>query len=188
MHPACSAAVERAAQALAGAGHLVEPFDWDPMPVANAYKTVRRVSLAAWPGDPEEYGEGVRKLIAEGRPILGQEFFLAHQSGLKAARRIRDALEGGFDAVLTPTLGLVPMPIGEVPPFLGDAWNQHVQFVLPVSFSRLPAISIPAGGAEGLPVGVQLVGHWAREHDLLEVAEALEALPGFGFERPPNFD
>ncbi|TME19118.1 MAG: amidase [Chloroflexi bacterium] len=190
MDSACSEASRRAGEALAGAGHEVvfDALEWDALPVLDAYKVVRRVSLAAWPGDPAEYGPGVRALMTEGREISGAEFFRAHQAGLKAGARVRQALEDGFDAILTPTLGLVPMPIEEVPPFLGEAYNRHVQFVLPVSFSLLPAISVPAGRAGGLPIGVQLVGHYRREFDLLDLAESLESAPGFGFEPPPGFD
>jgi Asp-tRNA(Asn)/Glu-tRNA(Gln) amidotransferase A subunit family amidase len=182
-----AAAVARAAEALAAAGHEVERLDWDPLPVAESYKIVRRVSLAAWPGEPEEYGP-VRTLLAEGRTITAADYWRALQDGLAAGRRIRARLEAGFDAILTPTIGLLPMPHDQVPAFLGEAWNQHVQFVLPVSYSWLPSISIPAGERDGLPVGVMLVGHLRREMALLDLAEELEALDGFGFRRPPGWD
>ncbi|MDQ6919067.1 MAG: amidase [Candidatus Dormibacteraeota bacterium] len=187
MAPGPAVAVARAAGALAAAGHSVESFDWDPLPVADSYKVVRRVSLAAWPGEPEEYGP-VRKLLAEGRTIPAPEYWRALRKGLAAGRRIRDRLEAGFDAILTPTIGLLPMPHEEVPAFLGEAWNQHVQFVLPISYSWLPSISIPAGEEDGLPVGVMLTGHLRQELALLDLAADLEALPGFGFRRPPGWD
>ena len=187
MAPGPAAAVARAAKALAAAGHEVEGLEWDPLPVAESYKVVRRVSLAAWPGEPEEYGP-VRTLLAEGRSISAPDYWLALQAGLAAGRRIRDRLEAGFDAILTPTIGLLPMPHDQVPAFLGEAWNQHVQFVLPVSYSWLPSISIPAGEAEGLPVGVMLVGRIRQEMALLDLAEQLEGLDGFGFRRPPGWD
>ncbi|GAC1652542.1 MAG: amidase family protein [Candidatus Dormibacteraceae bacterium] len=182
-----AAAVQLAADRLAAAGHEVERMAWDPMPFAHSYKVVRRVSLAAWPGEPDEYGP-VRTLLAEGRGISATEYWHSLQEGLEAGRRIRHRLEAGWDAILTPTLGLLPMPHGEVPAFLGEAWNQHVQFVLPISYSWLPSITIPAGTAEGLPVGVMLAGHYRRELELLELAAELEAQPGFGFERPPGYD
>ena len=92
------------------------------------------------------------------------------------------------DFLLPPTLGLPPMKIEEVPPFLGEAWSRYVQFVLPVTFARSPAISIPAGLNDGLPTGVQLVGQFAQEYDLLDFAEELERMAGFGFQRPPGLD
>jgi Asp-tRNA(Asn)/Glu-tRNA(Gln) amidotransferase A subunit family amidase len=186
MAPGPAAAVARAAQALALAGHEVEPMEWDPLPVALSYKVVRRVSLGAWPGEPEEYGP-VRTLLGEGRSISATDYWHALQDGLAAGRRIRERLDGGFDAILMPTLGLLPMAHDQVPPFLGEPWNQHVQFVLPISYSWLPSISIPAGEVDGLPVGVMLAGRLRQELELLDLAAELEAMDGFGFRRPPGF-
>jgi Asp-tRNA(Asn)/Glu-tRNA(Gln) amidotransferase A subunit family amidase len=80
------------------------------------------------------------------------------------------------------------MAIDKVPAFLGDEWASYIQFVLPVSFARVPAISVPAGLHDGLPVGVQLVGQFGQEYELLDFAEELETMPGFGFQRPPGLD
>jgi Asp-tRNA(Asn)/Glu-tRNA(Gln) amidotransferase A subunit family amidase len=77
------------------------------------------------------------------------------------------------------------MRIEEVPPFLSEPYGRYIQFVLPVSFAHTPAVSVPAGLHEGLPVGVQLVGRAGREWELLDLAEQLEAQPGFGFQSPP---
>jgi amidase len=185
--PGPAAAVKRAADALADAGHEVTRMEWDPLPVALSYKVVRRVSLGAWPGAPEGYGP-VRQLLEEGRAISAADYWHSLQDGLAAGRRIRARLEEGFDAILAPTLGLLPMPHEQVPQFLGEAWNRYVQFVLPISYSWLPSVSIPAGEVDGLPVGVMLAGHYRRELELLELAAALESLDGFGFRRPPGFD
>jgi amidase len=185
--PGPAAAVKRAAGALAKAGHEVVPMEWDPLPIANSYKTVRRVSLGVWPGELERYGP-IRALMQEGRAVSATDYWKALQDGLGAARRIRARLEDGFDAILSPTLGLLPMPHEKVPQFLGEAWNRYVQFVLPISYSWLPSVSIPAGEVDGLPVGVMLAGHHRRELALLDLAAELESLAGFGFRRPPGFD
>ena len=187
MDPGPAAAVRRAADALSRLGWEIEPMEWDPMPVALSYKVVRRVSLGVWPGEPERYGP-VRKLLEEGRQVSATDYWTALQQGLAAGRRIRARLEDGFDAILLPTLGLLPMPHDKVPQFLGDDWNRYVQFVLPVSYSWLPSVSIPAGLVGGLPVGVMLAGHYRREPELLRLAAELERQEGFGFQRPPGYD
>jgi len=186
--PACQAACRRAAEALQAAGHSVETTTWDAAPVAEAYRIVRRVSVASFPGDPESFGAGVRTLIREGREIRAVDFYLAHQRATAAARHLNDLVEKDFDAILTPTLGDPPMPISQVPTFLGQNWDRYTAFVLPVSFSGLPAISVPAGLHDGLPVGVQLIGRFRQEWALLQLAEELEHLDGFGFQRPRGFD
>jgi len=185
--PACVAACERAAAALQAAGHTVEPASWDPMPVARAYQVVRPVSLSNMPGEPGEYGEPVAHLIARGRSFGVGQYLDAFTGGLSAARLLH-RIEERCDAILTPTLGRLPMPIGEVPAFLEEAWCEYTQFVLPVSFAGLPAVSVPAGLHDGLPVGVQLVGRDRQEWDLLDLAQELESAPGFGFQRPPGWD
>ena len=188
-HPACQEACRRAARALEQAGHEVEEMRWDPEPVAQGYGVVRRASMASFPADLSTFGPGIQKLAAEGRGLTAMDYFHAFESATSAANRaVGVPLQTRYDFLLTPTLGLLPMPIEKVPPFLGDEWARYVQFVLPVSFARVPAISIPAGLHEGLPVGVQVVGQFGQEYGLLDFAEELEKMPGFGFQRPPGLD
>jgi Asp-tRNA(Asn)/Glu-tRNA(Gln) amidotransferase A subunit family amidase len=145
--------------------------------------------MASFPTSTDTMGPGIRQLAEQGRALTAMDYFRAFESATNAAiRTVLGPLETRFDFLLTPTLGMLPMPIAKVPPFLGDEWSRHIQFVLPVSFARVPAISIPAGLHDGLPVGVQLVGQFAQEYDLLDFAEELEALGGFGFQRPPGLD
>jgi amidase len=186
---ACRDACRRAGQALESAGHQVRRIDWASEEVAAGYGVVRRSSMAAFPADPARFAPGIRKLVEEGRALSAGDYFRAWDKATAAAYRVvvkRLLLE--FDFLLTPTLGLVPMEIQAVPPFLSEPYGRYIQFVLPVSFARVPAISVPAGLSEGLPVGVQLVAPPGGEWELLDLAEQLETVPGFGFQRPPGFD
>jgi len=185
--PACQEACRRAAAALEKAGHEIEEIAWDPAPVCAGYGVVRRAHMASYPIDLSTFSPGIQKLAAEGRSLTAMDYFRAFDSATYAANRaVAIPLQTRYDFLLTPTLGLLPMPIEEVPPFLGEEWARYVQFVLPVTFARSPAISVPAGLHDGLPVGVQLVGQFAREYELLDFAEELEQMPGFGFQRPPE--
>lgn len=186
---ACADACRRAVDVLRAAGHSVEEIAWDPKPITEGYAVVRRASMASFPADLSTFGPGIQKLAAEGRDLTAMDYFHAFEKSTDAANRaVAIPLQTKFDFLLTPTLGLPPMKIEDVPPFLGEAWSRYVQFVLPVTFSRSPAVSIPAGQHGGLPIGVQLVGHFAREYDLLDFAEELESMPGFGFQPPPGLD
>jgi len=187
--PAVQEACRRAVKALEGAGHVVEEIAWNPEPVAQGYGVVRRASMASFPADLSTFGPGIQRLAAEGRDLTAMDYFRAFESATFAANRaVAIPLQARYDFLLTPTLGLLPMSIDSVPPFLGDEWARYVQFVLPVSFARVPAISIPAGLHDGLPVGVQLVGQFGQEYGLLDFAGELERMPGFGFQRPPGLD
>ena len=187
--PACQEACRRTAAALEGAGHVLDEIPWDPEPVGQGYAVVRRASMASFPTSTATMGPGIRQLAEQGRTLTAMDYFHAFESATATANRtVAIPLQTTFDFLLTPTLGLRPMSIEKVPAFLGDEWARYIQFVLPVSFARVPAISIPAGLHEGLPVGVQLVGRFSQEYELLDFAEELEALPGFGFQRPPGLE
>ena len=115
-------------------------------------------------GAPREHGELSSRpgTVRPGHPAVGgagtravrDRLLPAFEKATMAANRmVNRPLQSGFDFLLTPTLGLVPMPIEKVPPFLGDEWARYIQFVLPVSFARVPAISIPAGCTTACPSG-----------------------------------
>ncbi len=188
VHPACSDAARRAADALEGAGHKVTRIEWESEAVAIGYGRVRRASMASFPADVEQFGPGIRGLVEEGRKLSAMDFFSAYDSASELAYRVvNKRLLFDFDFLVTPTLGLPPMKIEDVPPFLSVPYRSYIQFVLPVSFAKVPAVSVPAGLHDGLPVGVQLVGQFAREYELLDLAEELEGKPGFGFQKPPLY-
>ena len=54
-------------------------------------------------------------------------------------------------------------------------------FTSPFNVAATPAISLPAGTSEGLPIGVQLVTARGRDADLLNLAESLESALGFDY-------
>ena len=189
LHPACRDAVRRAADALDNAGHKVARIDWESEAVAIGYGRVRRASMASFPADLDQFGPAIRGLVEEGRKLGAMDFFSAYESASSLAHRVVNRpLLFDYDFLLTPTLGLPPMRIEDVPPFLSEPYRGYIQFVLPVSFARVPAVSVPAGLHDGLPVGVQLVGQFAHEYELLDLAEELEHAPGFGFRPPPGLD
>jgi Asp-tRNA(Asn)/Glu-tRNA(Gln) amidotransferase A subunit family amidase len=186
MDPACADACRRAGDALESAGHRVERVDWESEPVASGYGVVRRASMASFQADPQQFAPGIRKLVEQGRALSALEYFEAFEKATASAFSVVvEPLLSEFDFLLTPTLGLAPMPIAEVPPFLSEPYGRYIQFVLPVSFAHTPAVSVPAGLHDGLPLGVQLVARSGQEWELLDLAEQLEAMPGFGFQQLP---
>jgi aspartyl-tRNA(Asn)/glutamyl-tRNA(Gln) amidotransferase subunit A len=56
---------------------------------------------------------------------------------------------------------------------------------VPASLAGVPAISVPGGLSEGLPVGVQLMGDHFTEPMLLRAARSAEQVAGFGFTLKP---
>ncbi|MFL5447353.1 MAG: amidase family protein, partial [Gemmatimonadales bacterium] len=89
----------------------------------------------------------------------------------------RRTFASGVDLLLTPTTPTPAFKAGEktddpVAMYLADI------FVCPINLAGLPAVSIPAGRSEGLPIGAQLIAPAFEEERLLAAAAALErAIP-----------
>ena len=61
-------------------------------------------------------------------------------------------------------------------------------FTLPGSLAGLPGMSVPCGfGEGGMPVGLQLIGNYAAESRLLNVAHRFQQATDFHKKRPPQF-
>ena len=119
----------------------------------------------------------------------------AMRANRKAAKWWAPAPEGGgFDLLLTPTLGEPPVLHGtfdstpEEP--LGGFFRSASFVPFPAQFnvSGQPAINLPLHwNDDGLPIGVQLVGAFGREDVLLRVAAQVEAAQPWADRRPPVF-
>ena len=86
------------------------------------------------------------------------------------------------DVLVTPTLAQPPIPLGSLEPDPGepalqmlDKAGEFTPFTPPFNVTGQPAISLPLHrSADGLPIGVQLVGPPAGEEALLSLAAQLE--------------
>jgi aspartyl-tRNA(Asn)/glutamyl-tRNA(Gln) amidotransferase subunit A len=83
-----------------------------------------------------------------------------------------------FDVLLTPTSPTTAFRIGEkatdpVSMYLSDI------FTIPVNLAGIPAVSVPCGAIDGLPVGVQVMGAHFAESLVLRAAHAIEQVSGF---------
>ncbi len=123
------------------------------------------------------FGTEVKRRILIGTFTLSAGYYDAYY--LKASR-IRRLIEQDFekafekiDALLLPTTARTAFKLGEISNPLEMYMNDI--FTIPVSLAGLPAISIPYGNdRKGLPIGMQIVGKWFKEDELLQIASALE--------------
>lgn len=126
-----------------------------------------------------EYGFGpeVKRRIMLGTYALSAGYYDAYY--LKAQkvrtlirREFSEAFER-YDALITPTSPTVPFSIGER---VDDPLAMYLADVctLPISIAGIPGISIPAGFAEGLPVGMQILARPFDEEMLFRIAYAFE--------------
>lgn len=86
-----------------------------------------------------------------------------------------------FDAVISPTSPTTAFRLGEL---IGDPMALKLAdfCTIPANMGGFPAISLPAGLWEGLPVGLQLMAPALRDEALLQLARAVER------ELPPRAD
>jgi aspartyl-tRNA(Asn)/glutamyl-tRNA(Gln) amidotransferase subunit A len=87
-----------------------------------------------------------------------------------------------YDVMVMPTATIPAPTIGQISAEIDgkqvDVYTALNRLTLPFSFVGFPALSIPAGLAAGLPVGVQLVARPFEEAELLRFADAFEGKYG----------
>ncbi|MCI5049431.1 MAG: Asp-tRNA(Asn)/Glu-tRNA(Gln) amidotransferase subunit GatA [Rickettsiales bacterium] len=129
------------------------------------------------------FGDEVKRRIMIGTYVLSAGYYDAYY---KKAQRVRQLIANDFkaayescDVILTPTAPSAAFALGEkqedpIAMYLNDV------FTVPTSLAGLPGVSIPAGlNAEGLPLGLQLIGRSFDEVTMLNAALALEEAVGF---------
>jgi aspartyl-tRNA(Asn)/glutamyl-tRNA(Gln) amidotransferase subunit A len=130
----------------------------------------------------EGFGAEVRRRMLIGAAILTEEFY--ERSFLKAMK-VRRVLCDEFDSVFEKAdVILAPTTIG--PAFSKDAKMSPVEvylndvYTVTANLVGAPAVSVPAGrGADGLPLGMQVVGRRFDEETVFKFAHHLEAAAGF---------
>ncbi|MBU5485368.1 Asp-tRNA(Asn)/Glu-tRNA(Gln) amidotransferase subunit GatA [Clostridium sp. MSJ-11] len=125
----------------------------------------------------EGFGKEVKRRIMLGTYVLSAGYYDAYyKKALKVRKLIKDDYERifkEFDAIISPTYPTKAFKIGEksediMAMYLSDAYT------VPVSVAGLPAISIPCGMVDGLPVGIQIIGNYFREDTIFNIAYSYE--------------
>jgi aspartyl-tRNA(Asn)/glutamyl-tRNA(Gln) amidotransferase subunit A len=116
---------------------------------------------------PEKYGADVLGRLLQGMGIAAVDYIDALKAQARLRRDVEAAMDG-YDAIMTPTTAIVA-------PFIDgpDTREPLTRFTRAFNATGQPVISIPAP-VDGLPVGIQVVGHRGEEARLVEVALALE--------------
>lgn len=123
------------------------------------------------------FGAEVKRRIMLGTYALSAGYYdawyLKAQKVRTLIRREFDSAFEKYDALITPTSPTVPFKIGEK---VEDPLQMYLSDVctLPVNIAGLPAISIPAGFADGLPVGLQIIAKPFAEEMILKIAHAYQ--------------
>ena len=124
------------------------------------------------------FGEEVKRRIITGSYVLSSgyygKYYLKAQQVRSIIRKELKSLFGKFDVLAGPTMPILPFKIGEK---LDDPLKMYLVDVDTVvaNLAAVPAISVPAGFAAGLPVGLQLMADEFCEQTLFDAAGVFES-------------
>jgi aspartyl-tRNA(Asn)/glutamyl-tRNA(Gln) amidotransferase subunit A len=130
------------------------------------------------------FGKEVRRRILIGTYVLSAGYYDAYYLRAQKVRTLirrdfENVFAEGVDAILTPATPSAAFGIGEkggadpIEMYLNDV------FTVPVNMAGLPGLSVPGGlSAEGLPLGLQLIGRPFGEETLFSLAHVIEQAAG----------
>lgn len=134
------------------------------------------------------FGDEAKRRIMLGTYALSSGYYDAYYAQAQKVRtRIIEDFRAAFaryDVLLSPTAPSVAFRIGEK---VDDPLAMYANDIcaVPANLAGIPAISVPGGLSEGLPVGVQLMGDHFTEPTLLRAARAAEEASDFEFTLKP---
>lgn len=124
----------------------------------------------------EGFGPEVKRRIMLGTYALSSGYYDAYYlKALRVRTLIRQDFERAFarfDVLITPTSPTVAFPLGAV----SDPLAMYMQDIctIPINLAGVPAVSLPCGFADGLPIGLQIIGKPLDEETILRVAYTFE--------------
>jgi aspartyl-tRNA(Asn)/glutamyl-tRNA(Gln) amidotransferase subunit A len=128
------------------------------------------------------FGAEVKRRIMLGTYALSSGYYDAYYGRAQRVRtKISEDFKSAFehvDLIVTPTAPSVAFKLGEK---TADPLSMYLNdfCTVPMSLAGIPAISIPCGLSQGLPVGLQIAGPAFSENRVLDTAYALEQSLGF---------
>ena len=138
----------------------------------------------------EGFGPEVKRRIMIGTYVLSHGYYDAYYlQAQKLRRMIADDFQAAFkacDVIAGPVAPTVARKLGSqsdpVAEYLADI------FTLPGSLAGLPGMSVPCGfGEASMPIGLQLIGNYWREGELLHTAHAFQQATDFHTRAPAGF-
>jgi amidase len=181
-----------AAPELRGAGAIVDEIDLDLSEGRDAFLALRGlwfvVHMAGRMEHLERFGPNVAGNIRAGLETTSAAIAAAEQSRGRVRERVMHLLSR-YDHLVTPAMAVPPFPVEQNYPetVAGRRMKTYVDWIAPtfvLSLTGLPVGVAPCGlDAEGLPVGLQLVGGPLGEEAVLALAGAIQRVSPIGL--PP---
>ena len=138
----------------------------------------------------EGFGREVKRRIMMGTYVLSAGYYDAYYLKAQKIRRlIRDEFQRALsdvDIIIGPTAPGIAFKINEL---MDDPITMYLSdiYTVSVNLAGLPAISIPAGMLDSLPVGMQIIGNYFTETRLLNVAHRFQTVSDWHNRIPEGF-
>ena len=139
----------------------------------------------------EAFGAEVKRRILMGTYALSAGYYDAYY--LKA-QQVRRLISEDFKRALS-TVDVLMGPVAPSPAFrIGEKTGDPVQmylediYTIAINLAGLPALSIPAGFIEGLPVGLQVIGNYFSEAKLLNIGHRYQQVTDWHWQVPKGFE
>ena len=139
----------------------------------------------------EGFGAEVKRRIMIGTYALSAGYYDAYYLKAQQVRRlIREDFLNAFadvDVIMGPTSPGVAFALGEK---AGDPVSMYLSdiYTIAVNLAGLPGMSIPAGFADGMPIGLQLIGNYFEEARLLNIAHRYQQVTDWHLQAPAGFE
>ncbi|BBH24692.1 glutamyl-tRNA(Gln) amidotransferase subunit A [Paenibacillus baekrokdamisoli] len=133
------------------------------------------------------FGDEVKRRIMLGTYALSSGYYDAYYLKAQKVRTLIkqdfDNVFENYDLIIGPTAPTTAFRIGEQ---VGDPLTMYLNDIctIPVSLAGVPAISVPCGFADGMPVGLQIIGKAFDERTVLRAAHAFEQHTDHHKQRP----
>ena len=135
----------------------------------------------------ESFGREVKNRIMVGAFALSAGYYDAYYRKAQQIRRLIkqdfDQVLGEVDMILGPT---TPGPAFRLGEKVDDAKSMYLQDIYTISanLAGLPALSMPAGFAEAMPIGAQLIGNYFCEAKILKAAHQYQQVTDWHKKKP----
>jgi aspartyl-tRNA(Asn)/glutamyl-tRNA(Gln) amidotransferase subunit A len=132
----------------------------------------------------EGFGAEVKRRVMVGTYVLSAGYYDAYYNRARKVRTLikRDfeqVFAEGVDAILTPATPSAAFALGQTHTDPVEMYLNDI-FTVTVNLAGLPGLAVPTGlDAQGLPLGLQLIGKPWEEGELLNIGQALERSAGF---------
>ena len=139
----------------------------------------------------EGFGDEVKRRIMLGTYALSSGYYDAYY---KKAQKVRTLIKNDFDkafenydVIIGPTTPTPSFKIGEI---IDDPLTMYANDILtiPINLAGVPAISIPCGFDNGLPLGMQIIGKYFDEETVYRVADVFEQATDFHKKTPQTWE